>query len=563
MVTHYFTLLALAGELDSLIRGSMIEASFTQQKDELIISLEGAKNDAGIVQGHSIVISVEPKFNYCYLREHVARARKNSVDLFTQNVGKTIEEVGVLPFDRTLIVRLSGGSHLLLRLYGTATSNVLLVNRDMVIGGAFKNGKELAGTVIPEPGKRFDEAILRDTSSFTDALHSRSSGSTVAIALKKTIPMLGSTYVSELLYRARVEERKMINELTPDDLTHVYEITRSILDVKNHKEPSVYMHGGEPWFLSVIQLSHVIDAKQRSFERVNDAIGFFVGKTFSRRGTNADKDELLDSIRAELERSRRSLSAADQQATASKRAEEYERTGKLIMAHLHSLTRGMKEAELPDVFSDGSPVHVQLDPKLQPARNAEKYFEKAKKAKLAGAESATRLAGLIERVKLLEKLHSDLEPAETPEDIREFKKMFNDELLSMKLITTESGRSKEQPPFRIFTVAGGLEVWVGKSSANNDLLTTKYAKPNDLWFHARGASGSHTVLKVSGRSEAPPKEAIRQAASIAAYYSKMRKAANVPVAYCERKYVRKPRHVPEGTVHLEREEIIFVQPRLP
>ena len=106
-------------------------------------------------------------------------------------------------------------------------------------------------------------------------------------------------------------------------------------------------------------------------------------------------------------------------------------------------------------------------------------------------------------------------------------------------------------------------MWVGKSSANNDLLTTKYAKPNDLWFHARGASGSHTVLKISGRSEPPPKEAIRQAAGIAAYYSKMRNAANVPVAYCERKYVRKPKHVPEGTVHLEREEIIFVQPRLP
>jgi predicted ribosome quality control (RQC) complex YloA/Tae2 family protein len=118
------------------------------------------------------------------------------------------------------------------------------------------------------------------------------------------------------------------------------------------------------------------------------------------------------------------------------------------------------------------------------------------------------------------------------------------------------------PPFRIFTVVGGFEVWVGKSSANNDLLTMKYAKPNDLWLHARSASGSHTILRAHGAT-LPSKEAIHQAASIAAYYSKMRNAGNVPVAYCERKYVRKPKGSHAGTVILEREKVIFVQPRLP
>ena len=131
----------------------------------------------------------------------------------------------------------------------------------------------------------------------------------------------------------------------------------------------------------------------------------------------------------------------------------------------------------------------------------------------------------------------------------------------MNLVSKKSG--KELPPFRIFSVVGGYEVWVGKSSANNDLLTMKYAKPNDLWFHVRGASGSHTVLKVPGGSEKPPKEAIRQAASIAVYYSKMRKAGRVPVAYCERKYVRKPKGMAAGAVILEREEVIFVEPKLP
>ena len=106
-------------------------------------------------------------------------------------------------------------------------------------------------------------------------------------------------------------------------------------------------------------------------------------------------------------------------------------------------------------------------------------------------------------------------------------------------------------------------MWVGKSSANNDLLTMKYAKPNDLWFHVRGASGSHTVLKVHGRDHPPSKEAVRQAAAIAAYYSKMRNAGNVPVAYCERKYVFKRKGLKEGAVFMEHEKVVFVKPALP
>jgi predicted ribosome quality control (RQC) complex YloA/Tae2 family protein len=127
----------------------------------------------------------------------------------------------------------------------------------------------------------------------------------------------------------------------------------------------------------------------------------------------------------------------------------------------------------------------------------------------------------------------------------------------------KEGKNASQPPFRVFSVTGGFEVWVGKSSANNDLLTMKYAKPNDLWFHARGSSGSHTVLKVRDMSHLPGKEAIHQTAAIAAYYSKMRNASNVPVAYCERKYVKKSKGLAEGAVILEREKVIFVTPKLP
>ena len=124
---------------------------------------------------------------------------------------------------------------------------------------------------------------------------------------------------------------------------------------------------------------------------------------------------------------------------------------------------------------------------------------------------------------------------------------------------------KEEPtvPFRIFHVSGGFEVWAGKSSKNNDELTLQYAKPNDLWFHARGSSGSHVVLRIGTGSGEPSKKAKEQAAAIAAYYSKQRNAKYVPVAMTEKKYIRKPKGATPGTVVMDREKVIMVTPALP
>jgi len=86
---------------------------------------------------------------------------------------------------------------------------------------------------------------------------------------------------------------------------------------------------------------------------------------------------------------------------------------------------------------------------------------------------------------------------------------------------------------------------------------------NDLWFHARGASGSHVVLRVGTGVGDPSKEAKEAAAAIAAYYSKQRNAKYVPVAMTERKYVRKPKGSPPGTVAIDREKVMVVTPKLP
>jgi predicted ribosome quality control (RQC) complex YloA/Tae2 family protein len=117
--------------------------------------------------------------------------------------------------------------------------------------------------------------------------------------------------------------------------------------------------------------------------------------------------------------------------------------------------------------------------------------------------------------------------------------------------------------FRIYKLTDGFEVWVGKDSRSNDLLTMKYSKQNDLWFHVSGTSGSHTVLKIPENYSKVPQDMLKTAARIAAYYSKARNARNVKVSYTKIKNVQKYRGARPGSVLIKNEKTINVEPVLP
>jgi predicted ribosome quality control (RQC) complex YloA/Tae2 family protein len=194
-------------------------------------------------------------------------------------------------------------------------------------------------------------------------------------------------------------------------------------------------------------------------------------------------------------------------------------------------------------------------------RNAQRYFDRAKRARAAGEEATRRRPPLLERRARALRILEDIGSLRDRAALKDYAGRHQPELADFGI--GPKAREREQIPFRIFTVDGGFEVWAGKSSENNDLLTLRHARPNDLWFHARGAGGSHVVLRVATAAGEPGKRARQQAASIAAYYSKMRNAGSVPVAMTRKKFVRKPRGAPAGTVVLEREEVLIVPPELP
>jgi predicted ribosome quality control (RQC) complex YloA/Tae2 family protein len=118
------------------------------------------------------------------------------------------------------------------------------------------------------------------------------------------------------------------------------------------------------------------------------------------------------------------------------------------------------------------------------------------------------------------------------------------------------------PKLYRYELADGWEVLAGKTDEDNDRLSLGMAKADDWWFHVRGMPGSHVVL-FHPEQNIPPREILRQAASIAAYHSKARNGGLTAVSYTQARYVTKPKGAKPGTVHIRRETVIRVRPGLP
>ncbi|PSQ70682.1 MAG: hypothetical protein BRD31_03495, partial [Bacteroidetes bacterium QH_2_64_26] len=121
----------------------------------------------------------------------------------------------------------------------------------------------------------------------------------------------------------------------------------------------------------------------------------------------------------------------------------------------------------------------------------------------------------------------------------------------------------DQFPYRRFDLGGGFEVWVGKNARQNHELTFHASQTYDLWLHARGVPGAHTVLHLPNRDAEPGSHRIHTAAAIAAHYSKAKGSDVAPVMVTERKYVTSPTGADPGVVRVDREEVVMVEPGLP
>lgn len=274
----------------------------------------------------------------------------------------------------------------------------------------------------------------------------------------------------------------------------------------------------------------------------------------------------LDGVRAQLSAvMKKALSKAERRAGAvsgdlasAEKADEYRRAGDLILANLTRIEKGAEQAELTGY--DGKTVTVRLDPKKSPARNADAFFRRYKKARAGHGLIMKRLDGARNEIAFLRSLQDACNHAGDEDAIAHVRSELAARGYPVQGRPAASGKpAPEAPQGHRKYIYEGWEILVGKSAAGNDHITTKLARPDDLWLHAEGMAGSHVLIRNPGRAEVPS-GVLMKAASLAAYHSKARSAGKVPVAYTRAKFVRKPKGAKPGSVTLSERKTVMAVP---
>ena len=233
---------------------------------------------------------------------------------------------------------------------------------------------------------------------------------------------------------------------------------------------------------------------------------------------------------------------------ACEKGAEYKRAGDLITANCYALERGMTRAKLidyNDYREDGSfgEVEVELDSRLTPAANAQRYFKKYNKSKTAKIELSKQIAQGEAELSYLESIQTALNTAEGPSDLLEIREeLYRAGYASRGKQNQMGSRKPSAPGYAVYRTSNGYRVLCGKNNLQNEYITHKIAERSDFWFHAKNMPGSHVVMLLEGKEE-PPAEDFTEAASIAALFSA---AEGAPMTEVDYTTVRQLKKAPGG-----------------
>jgi predicted ribosome quality control (RQC) complex YloA/Tae2 family protein len=279
------------------------------------------------------------------------------------------------------------------------------------------------------------------------------------------------------------------------------------------------------------------------------------------------KVSLSGLVRGQVKRGEKLIRVLESEAEQARGSESLRRRAELILASLSTARKTGAEAELTDIFDPRMPrVRIPVDPRLDLRSNAEALFRKAKKLSRASVAVETRRRETEERLGRLRSLAARLDEAAASAALHEVEADLSASGLVRSIRRPERreiGRRVSFMKIRQYRTGDGHVVLVGRSGADNDALTFKIAAPHDFWLHAAGRSGAHVIVRNPGRIRELPEGALRQAAAIAAWYSRGEKGAETDVHYARRKDVRKGKGMSPGMVMLRSHRTIRVLPALP
>ena len=350
------------------------------------------------------------------------------------------------------------------------------------------------------------------------------------------------------------------HDLTNDDFEKLASCLEKISESIKNGNADPYMvieENGHPLDFTFIKVSQYGDATEvRKFGSFSEMLDKFYSERSGADRMKQRSNDLFKFVTNLADRISRKLDVQRQELARSTERDILRVKGELIHANLWMIEKGMTSVVLENYYDNCKPVEVKLDPRLTPNQNAQHYFSEYRKA-----DTAERMLK-----KFIEKGEAELSYIESVFDLLS-RARTDDEVVAIREELVSQGylknhRKNNQKPVKLapkeYLSSDGFRILCGRNNIQNDKLTFKDSRKNDIWLHTQKIHGSHTVIVTEGREV--PETTIQQAAIVAAYNSKARESSLVPVDYTEIKNVKKPSGSAPGKAVYEHYKTAYVRP---
>ena len=556
-----------ARELDDILRDGRIDKITQPERDTVVLVIRaGGAN-------HRLLLCASPNNARCHL---TMNSYSNPLEppamcmlMRKQIAGARITGVRQVEGDRIVHVDMDAvnelGDHVLRRLVleimGRHSNLLLLDENDRILEATRHVNPEMSRVRQIQPGMTYlpppAQDKLNPQTVTADELYAR----LVSLPEGKLSRSLADTVTG--LSRAAAEELAcrvlQPGEEWPGNLRDASERLADFLGrLPQMADPRVLFgeNGETEDVFPFPYLSRRTDS-QRPYKTLSEALEVYFGTRDARDRLNQKSASMVRMLKGQMDRCQRKLALQEEELSSAERMEEYRRMGEVINANLYQLKKGMTEAVLPDWNDpDGGTITVPMDIRLTPSQNAQKYFKKYQKARSAREVAAQQRDKTLEEMDYLEGMLLDVDKCVGESELEEIRQ----ELVRTGYMKKTANRRQQRQlpgskPYR-YQSDDGIEILVGKNAAQNDRITLG-AKPEETWLHAKDMPGSHVIICREGEI---PLTTMKQAALLAAWYSKGQRSSLVPVDYTLRKYVKKPSGAAPGKVIYTHQKTAYMTP---
>ncbi|MDR1204434.1 MAG: NFACT family protein [Peptococcaceae bacterium] len=376
---------------------------------------------------------------------------------------------------------------------------------------------------------------------------------------------IGPQTAQEILFRAGFAPTDLLEFCGQYEIQRLWQVIEGLAgDLRAHRYTPETLAGLGRF--SAVRLTQFPEDERRAHATVNEALDCFYQNRGVLNLTRQRRNDLDQILRREKERCEKKAGLQWETVREADNVHHLRLYGELLTANLHQIPQG-PEASVQNFYEqDNALTVIPMDPRKTPSENAQAYFKMYRKARHGAEIAQVHYDETLLELAYLDSVQTAVHQSETLDGLAEIR----EELQESGYIKKEPAQRKKaakQPDragadYISKAACLGFEIYCGKNNRQNDYLTMKMARGEDIWLHTKDIPGSHVLIKNPGGRDVPP-EVVEKAAQWAAWHSKARQSSKAPVDYTKRKHVWKPNGARPGMALYKNQQTLYVSPGEP